>query len=160
MMSRSLPAILASALPCLMLAFTASESRASVSTLKYFERVEASPVARVPHKAPASRAVKSAKKIVKKSAKPVARSKKNALRAGKNSAKIRKPRTESVRADKKLGREFVFDGSTVNGRYHSAGEAVAKVEQEKKLNNLVGLRRDFKDRLAAERDRLKQQTAE
>lgn len=56
---------------------------------------------------------------------------------------------------KNLSRELVFDGSSVNGRYHSAGEAVAKVEQEKKMNALIGLRSDYKDRLQAERERLK-----
>ena len=56
---------------------------------------------------------------------------------------------------KALRREVVFTGSTVNGKYHSAGEAVTKVEQEKQLNDLIGMRRDYKDRLAAERDRLK-----
>lgn len=55
----------------------------------------------------------------------------------------------------RLQREVVFDGSTVSGQYHAAGEAVAKVEQEKKMNDLIGMRRDFKDRLAAERERLK-----
>jgi hypothetical protein len=56
---------------------------------------------------------------------------------------------------KAMSREIVFDGSNVNGRYHSAGEAVARVESEKELNNLIGVRKDFKDRLAMERARLK-----
>jgi hypothetical protein len=55
----------------------------------------------------------------------------------------------------KLSRDVVFDGSFVNGRYHSAGEAVAKVETEKEMVDLIGLRRDFKDRLSSERTRLK-----
>ena len=55
----------------------------------------------------------------------------------------------------KLSREIVFDGSNVNGQYHSAGEAVAKVEQEKKMNRLIGIRADYKDRMSAERERLK-----
>ncbi len=55
----------------------------------------------------------------------------------------------------KLSREIVFDGSNVNGQYHSAGEAVAKVEQEKKMNRLIGIRSDYKDRMSAERERLK-----
>ena len=54
----------------------------------------------------------------------------------------------------RLSRDIVFDGSTVNGQYHSAGEAVAKVEQEKKLNELAGVRKDFRDRLLAEKERL------
>jgi hypothetical protein len=51
-------------------------------------------------------------------------------------------------------REIIFDGSSVNGRYHSAGEAVARVEAEKNLNELIGPRKNFRDRLAAERERL------
>jgi hypothetical protein len=53
--------------------------------------------------------------------------------------------------------DVVFDGSMINGRYHTAGEAVATVETEKKMNELVGFRRDFKDRLVVERARLKGQ---
>lgn len=55
-----------------------------------------------------------------------------------------------------LSREVVFDGSVVNGKYLSSGEAISTVETEKTLNNLIGLRADFKDRLLAERNRLKQ----
>lgn len=60
---------------------------------------------------------------------------------------------------RQLSREFVFDGSDVNGRYHLANGAVAKVEQEKKMISLIGLRGDFKDRLAEERERLKRAEA-
>lgn len=61
-------------------------------------------------------------------------------------------------SSKPLQREVVFDGSTVSGQYHSAGEGVTKVEQEKKMNDLIGMRRDFKDRLVSERQRLKSGT--
>jgi hypothetical protein len=54
-----------------------------------------------------------------------------------------------------LSRDIVFDGSSINGRYHAAGEALAVVEQEKNMNELIGFRKDFKDRLAVERNRLK-----
>lgn len=53
-----------------------------------------------------------------------------------------------------LSTDIVFDGAMVNGRYHSAGEAVSTVEADKLLNNLVGLRRNFRDRLTDERSRL------
>lgn len=53
-----------------------------------------------------------------------------------------------------LSTDVVFDGSLVNGKYHTAGEAVTTVETEKKMNELVGFRRDFKDRLALERAKL------
>lgn len=58
------------------------------------------------------------------------------------------------KANSTASREIVFDGSAVNGRYHSAGEAVARVEAEKNLNELIGPRRNFRDRLALERARL------
>lgn len=61
-----------------------------------------------------------------------------------------------AKSGRELRREFVFDGSDVYGRYHMASGAVAKVEQEKKMISLIGLRADYKDRLAEERERLKQ----
>ena len=70
-------------------------------------------------------------------------------------AKAAKAVTPAKPQQANLSREIVFDGSNVNGRYHSAGEAVARVESEKELNNLIGVRKDFKDRLAMERARLK-----
>lgn len=54
-----------------------------------------------------------------------------------------------------MGREFVFDGSVIGGQYHSAGESVLTVEQDKPLSTLIGLRANFKDRLEVERSRLK-----
>ncbi len=62
---------------------------------------------------------------------------------------------KKLSAGSSLSRDVVFDGSMINGRYHTAGEAVTTVETEKKMNELVGFRRDFKDRLAVERARLK-----
>jgi hypothetical protein len=47
----------------------------------------------------------------------------------------------------KLTQEAVFDGSVVHGKYQMAGGAVAAVENEKTLNDIIGGRRDFKDRL-------------
>lgn len=67
-----------------------------------------------------------------------------------------KPKTTRAKSSsKKLSRDVVFDGSVVNGKYLSAGEAVSTVESEKTLNDLIGMRGDFKDRLTAEKQRLK-----
>lgn len=55
----------------------------------------------------------------------------------------------------KLSRDVVFDGSVVNGKYLASGEAVSTVENEKKLNNLIGMRADFKDRLEDQRAQLR-----
>lgn len=85
-----------------------------------------------------------------------------ALAAGKSGH--RKTSTKSTKTSaqrhggSKLSRDVVFDGSVVNGKYLAAGEAVSTVESEKSLGNLIGLRADFKDRLAAERQRLKRGT--
>lgn len=127
---------------------------ASAAQMKYFERVEVGETAQMPVSAGKKSGAK--KKSAKKSAaaRKALATKKVAARKGKAAGK------SAGGGGKQVGREFVFDGSTVSGRYHSAGEAVAKVEQEKKMNDLVGMRRDFKDRLAAERDRLKAQAAE
>lgn len=58
------------------------------------------------------------------------------------------PKAKKATAKKaKLTQEAVFDGATVNGKYQMAGGAVASVENEKTLNDIVGGRRDFKDRL-------------
>ncbi|MCC7405235.1 MAG: hypothetical protein IT288_12625 [Bdellovibrionales bacterium] len=46
-----------------------------------------------------------------------------------------------------LSTDITFDGSTVHGRYNTADEATATVEDEKMLNRLLGVRLDFKDRL-------------
>lgn len=89
--------------------------------------------------APAAQASTAKKTAKKKSVAPI-------TSAGKGKA---------LKSERRLSRDIVFDGANVNGQYHSAGEAVAKVEQEKKMNELVGFRRDFKDRLTAERERLK-----
>jgi hypothetical protein len=54
----------------------------------------------------------------------------------------------------KLSRNLSFTGSSVDGKYHSAGESVAQVESEKSLNMLMGIRKNFRDRLADEQARL------
>ena len=48
---------------------------------------------------------------------------------------------------KNLTQEAVFNGATVNGKYQIAGGAVTAVENEKSLNDIIGGRKDFKDRL-------------
>jgi hypothetical protein len=62
--------------------------------------------------------------------------------------------TPTSKAKKKLLTDVSFSGSSVDGRYHSAGDAVAEVDKEKQLNSLIGMRKNFHDRLGAERARL------
>ena len=49
--------------------------------------------------------------------------------------------------DSKRGTNFEFNDAMVKGRYHSAGEGMAVVEDEKKINDLLALRKNFKDRV-------------
>lgn len=93
-------------------------------------------------------AAEGAKKAKKVSAVQTAPKKKTGQGAGRGKAL-------KAQSGRKLSREFVFDGTDVNGRYHLSTGAVAKVEQEKKMISLIGLPGDFKDRLAEENERLK-----
>jgi hypothetical protein len=52
-----------------------------------------------------------------------------------------------------LSTDVRFDDQLVGGKYHYPDEAVATVEDEKVLNDLLGARKDFKDRMRAEADR-------
>ena len=55
----------------------------------------------------------------------------------------------------RLGTDFSFAGSHVDGKYLQAGDSVAEVEDEKEMGALIGIRKNFHDKLAAERARLK-----
>lgn len=62
-------------------------------------------------------------------------------------AKSQKTRHTQAKAESQLSTAVHFDDSVLYGRYNSADEAVATVEDEKSLNRLLGVRLDFKDRL-------------
>jgi hypothetical protein len=49
-----------------------------------------------------------------------------------------------------LGTSYVFEDGVVHGKYQYADESVSTVENEKVLNSLLGVRRDFRDRLQEE----------
>ena len=68
----------------------------------------------------------SAAKPVKKKAAPAKKSQKNS----------------------KLSTDVSFDGSTLHGRYQKSAETLATVESEKAMMDLLGNRKNFKDRLA------------
>ena len=55
--------------------------------------------------------------------------------------------------DGQLGTSFSFDAASVRGKYQTAGQGIAMVEDEKVLDDLLGLRRSFKDREAQEQTR-------
>ncbi len=52
-----------------------------------------------------------------------------------------KPASDALSTDVK------FDDSTLHGQYQTPDEALAKVENEKSLQNLLGVRKHYKDRL-------------
>ena len=47
-----------------------------------------------------------------------------------------------------LQTDVKFDDSVLHGQYQTPDEALARVENEKGLNDLLGVRKHFKDRLA------------
>lgn len=55
-------------------------------------------------------------------------------------------------AGAKLQTDIEFNDSVLRGRYQSPDEAVARVEREKALDDLLSVRKDFKDRLKQARD--------
>lgn len=52
-----------------------------------------------------------------------------------------------------LGTSFSFEAASVRGKYQMAGQGVATVEDEKVLDDLLGLRKSFKDREQQEASR-------
>lgn len=76
---------------------------------------------------------------------------------GKKSQKAPKAKvTKNVKKNApegQLGTAFSFDAASVRGKYQMAGQGIAAVEDEKVLDDLLGLRRSFKDREAQESTR-------
>lgn len=66
--------------------------------------------------------------------------------------KVTKKVTKSTQ-EGQLGTSFSFDAASVRGKYQMAGQGIAAVEDEKVLDDLLGLRRSFKDREAQEQTR-------
>lgn len=60
--------------------------------------------------------------------------------------KVRKKLPQGVN----LQTDIQFNASTLHGRYQTPAEALAKVENEKDLNDLLMPRTHFKDRMAFE----------
>ncbi|MEZ4872067.1 MAG: hypothetical protein R2827_07450 [Bdellovibrionales bacterium] len=52
-----------------------------------------------------------------------------------------------------LSTEMNFNGLNINGKYNSPGETSIVVEEEKSLNNLISIRKQFKDRITEEMKR-------
>lgn len=62
-------------------------------------------------------------------------------------AKPAKPAMKSSKLNSaQLGTSFRFDGSSLHGKFQSSPSTVATVENDKYLEDLLGARRNFKDR--------------
>lgn len=66
---------------------------------------------------------------------------------GKKSHKKQQQSTQRSRTGARLQTDVRFDNSVVHGRYQTPEEAVARVEDEKVLSDLLAVRKHFKDRL-------------
>lgn len=53
----------------------------------------------------------------------------------------------SLAAPKKKSTDVSFDELLIQGQYHFSDEIVTTVEQDKVLDALLGLRKDFKDKI-------------
>jgi hypothetical protein len=56
-------------------------------------------------------------------------------------------------ANSQLGTSFSFDAASVRGKYQLAGQGIASVQDEKVMDDLLGIRRQFKDREVQEESR-------
>ena len=56
--------------------------------------------------------------------------------------------TKKSAVKSKLSTDVDFDGSTLHGRYQKSAETLATVESDKAMMDLLGNRKNFKDRLA------------
>lgn len=61
-------------------------------------------------------------------------------------AKKKAPAKKSTASE--LQTDVKFDDSVLHGQYQTPDEALARVEGEKGLSDLIGVRKHFKDRLA------------
>jgi hypothetical protein len=54
---------------------------------------------------------------------------------------------------KRLTTSMTFSGSRVGGQYQVPGEATARIENEKPIEELLGLRTQFRDRMKQDEER-------
>lgn len=89
----------------------------------------------------AEAATAAVSKHASKKTRPVAKAK-----AGKGSVTSALKKTD-IKKSEDLQTDVKFDDSVLHGQYQTPEEALAKVENEKGLGDLVGVRKHFKDRL-------------
>ncbi len=61
-------------------------------------------------------------------------------------AKAPAPKVVAASNHSKLSTDVRFDGQTVGGKIQSPAEALSVVENEKSIDDLIGVRKDFRDR--------------
>lgn len=66
----------------------------------------------------------------------------------KGAKKAHASKKAKAAAQSQLQTDVSFDDSVLHGTYQVPDEALAKVENEKTLNDLLGVRKHFKDRLS------------
>ncbi|MDX9731345.1 MAG: hypothetical protein RBT63_06200, partial [Bdellovibrionales bacterium] len=71
------------------------------------------------------------------------------------SSEVRVPRSSEVRVPRntKLSTQMSFSGSRVGGQYQIPAEATARIENEKPIEELLGLRTQFRDRMKQDEER-------
>lgn len=80
--------------------------------------------------------------------------KKSAAKKATASQSAGAPQTQALGPKKKLSKDISFTGAAVDGKYLSAGESIAEVEGDKDMGALIGIRKNFHDRLNDETARL------
>lgn len=66
----------------------------------------------------------------------------------KSASALQTAQKKTTAKKSKLSTDVDFDGSTLHGRYQKSAESLATVESEKAMMDLLGNRKNFKDRLA------------
>lgn len=74
-----------------------------------------------------------------------------AAKSGKKMVKVSPQMQKQMEG--RLSTQFSFSGSKVGGQYQIPAEATAKIENEKPLEELLGLRAEFNDRKEIEKER-------
>ncbi len=74
--------------------------------------------------------------------------------AAKPLAATKPPASKPAVSKANVSRDIRFNGSQVDGKYLSAGESIAEVESDKEMAALIGIRKNFHDRLNEEKSKL------
>jgi hypothetical protein len=73
--------------------------------------------------------------------------------AARERSRAQMVKRETRNAATKLSTSMTFSGSRVGGQYQVPSEATAKIENEKPIEELLGLRTQFRDRMKQDEER-------